>query len=311
MSYTHTYTTTEANSIFRQLVHNYSHKPEPIISRRRGEADTVRTLGVEIEAEYSPARYDICGVASAARCVDDICDGRVYMKRDGSVSRGFEIVSHPATLASHMYDAHWSGILNKVRKHGMRSHDAKTWGGSCGLHVHVGRRQLGRDDAERDDVIRKITAIVSRHWAEFVVFSRRSDDQLQDWARRPYIVNACWGQYNSDNTVGLFRTSNTHSARYWAINCENSATVEFRLFNGTLKRDTLMATLQLVDNVCAYAMAKTWDEIQSEDSFLAIATFKRYNELDTYLAARGLAGDPDDRAQNTQRIPSHGGHDGI
>lgn len=311
MSYTHNFTTSEANAVYRELIHQYSYKPTAIISRRRGESENALTLGVEVEAEFRPSEYNICGIASAARCVNDISDGRVYMKRDGSVSYGFEMVSHPATLASHMYDAHWSGVLNKVRKHGMRSHDAKTWGGSCGLHVHVGREQLGRDGAEREDVIRKITAIVCRHWNEFVTFSRRDNQQLDNWARRPYFVDASWGQYDSENTVGAFRTRNSHDNRYWAINCENAATVEFRLFNGTLKRDTLMATLQLVHNVCMYAMHKSWEEIQSEDSFLAVATFNRYNELDSYLVARGLASEPDARAQNTQRIPSHGGHDGI
>lgn len=311
MSYTHTYTPAEASAVYSQLVHNYSYKPEAVISRRRGESERALTLGVEIEAEFRPTEYNICGIASAARCVDDICDGRVYMKRDGSVQNGFEMVSHPATLASHMYDAHWSGVLNKVRKHGMRSHDAKTWGGSCGLHVHVGREQLGRTAEERNDVIRKITAIVSRHWDEFVIFSRRNSSQLDQWARRPYRVDASWGRFNSENAASLFRVRNSHDNRYWAINCENAATVEFRLFNGTLKRDTLMATMQLVHNVCLYAMRKSWEEIQNEDSFLAVATYRRYNELDSYLVARGLASEPDDRAQNTQRIPSHGGHDGI
>ena len=311
MSYTHNYTTTEANAVYRELIHNYGYKPEPIISRRRGESEKALTLGVEVEAEFSPATYDVRGVASAARCVADICDGRVYMKRDGSVDRGFEIVSHPATLASHMYDAHWTGILNKVSKHGMRSHDAKEWGGSCGLHVHVGRAQLGRTQEERDDVIRKITVIVSRHWDAFVKFSRRNRNQLDQWARRPYRVNDAWGDFNSDNAADCFRVTNDHFDRYWAINCENAATVEFRLFNGTLKRDTLIATLQLVHNVCLYAMAKTWEEIQQEDDFLAIATYRRYNELDTYLAARGLAAAPETRAQNTGRNPRHNGRDGI
>lgn len=311
MSYTHNYTESEASQVCRELIRNYSYKPEPIISRRRGEAENALTLGVEVEAEFAPGEHTTRGIASAARCVADICDGRVYMKRDGSVYRGFEMVSHPATLASHMYDAHWTGILNKVSKHGMRSHDAKEWGGSCGLHVHVGRAQLGRTSEERDDAIRKITAIVSRHWDAFVKFSRRNRNQLDQWARRPYYVDGGWGMFDAENAEGLFRTTNGHNDRYWAINCENRSTVEFRLFNGTLKRDTLIATMQLVHNVCLYAMAKTWEEIQREDDFLAIATYRRYNELDTYLAARGLAAAPETRAQNTGRNPRHNGRDGI
>lgn len=312
---THTYTTQEANSVYNRLVHNYWYKPEPIISRRNRESDRALTFGLEVEAEYKPAEYSIEALASAAQCVTDIADGRVYLKRDSSVSTGFEIVSHPASLASHMYDAHWTGILNKCSRHGMRSHDAKTWGGSCGLHIHVGRAQLGRDGAERDAVVRKVKILVYKHWAEMVKFSRRSEQQLEDWACRELGERGISRLANSSDPAATaetyISTTNTHGDRYKAVNCEHAATIEFRLFNGTLKRDTLMASIQLCSNICKYAMTHDFAECLASD-FLSVALYERYNELETYLMARGLADDTcTGRPQNTQRNCSHGGTDGL
>ena len=314
----YTYTAEEASNVFARRVHQYSYKPTAIISRREYESDAMLTFGVENEVAMKPAQYDIRVVASCAQAVTDIADGRVYLKRDGSVSTGFEIVSHPATLASHMYDAHWSGILNKCKKHSFVSHDAKNWGGSCGLHIHVGRAQLGRNDAERIDTIRKIKVLVYRHWAEMVKFSRRDPDQLGNWASRELGANFLNALASAENDTELaeladtIRVSNSHSGRYIAVNCENDATIEFRLFNGTLVRDTFMAALQLCNSICLYAIKHNWDEVLS-CSFLDMAMYVRFNELDTYLVERGLA-TPEriaERAQNTQRNPRHRGYDGL
>ena len=311
----HQFTRSEANAKYQELVHSYMFKPSPIISYRNRESTNALTFGVEVEAEFKPSEYSIEALASAAQCVHDIADGRVYLKRDGSVSNGFEMVSHPATLASHMYDAHWTGILNKCSRHGMRSHDAKTWGGSCGLHIHVGRQQLGRDDAERAATIRKVKILVYRHWDEMTKFSRRSAEQLNEWAAREITaaglshLAACSNP--AETAADYIAIRNSHSNRYKAVNCENAATIEFRLFNGTLKRDTFMATLQLCSNICKYAMTHDFAECLSSD-FLSVALYERYNEIETYLMARGLADDTcTGRVQNTQRNCTHTGADGL
>lgn len=311
----------EARDIANRFIHNYSYKPAPIISRRQRESFNALTFGTEVEMELPRGQYNIHAVASAARVMTELSEGRVYMKRDGSVGNGsdnsgFEMVSHPATLASHMYDAHWSGIFSKARKHGLRSHDAKSWGGSCGLHIHVGRQQLASTDEARNEVVRKVKVLVYRHWAEMTIFSRRDASQLQGWASRELSEASLSRLASAANPAATaaeyIRTRNSHGDRYIAVNCENTATIEFRLFNGTLKRDTFMASLQLVNNICRYAMSHDWSDVLS-CSFLDMALLHRFNELDSYLLARGLANESNvaGRAQNTQRIPSHNGYDGV
>lgn len=315
----YTYDAEQAQRVLSRLVHQYSYKPTAVISRRDREGMNALTFGVELEAQMKPAEYNAAVVASCAQAITDVAGrDRVYLKRDGSVCYGFEIVSHPATLASHMYDAHWSGIVNKCKKHGFISHDAKRYGGSCGLHIHVGRAQLGRNDNERIDNIRKIKVLVYRHWDAMVKFSRRDADQLGNWASRELRANFLNALASAEDDTELaeladtIRVSNSHSGRYIAVNCENDATIEFRLFNGTLVRDTLMAALQLVNSICQYAMRHSLREVL-ESSFLDVAMYARFNELDTYLVARGLAHESDVavRAQNTQRNPRHNGYDGL
>ncbi|MEQ2617621.1 hypothetical protein AAAT94_10640 [Intestinimonas aquisgranensis] len=46
-----------------------------------------------------------------------------------------------------------------------------------------------------------------------------------------------------------------HGGRYICVNLQNSDTVEFRMFRGTLKTNTLLAALELVDRICDVAFS--------------------------------------------------------
>jgi hypothetical protein len=50
--------------------------------------------------------------------------------------------------------------------------------------------------------------------------------------------------------------------RYAAVNLCNRNTIEFRLFRGTLKYNTLIAAIELVNKICDIATDMTDDEIQ-------------------------------------------------
>ena len=51
------------------------------------------------------------------------------------------------------------------------------------------------------------------------------------------------------------------NGRYAAVNLCNYHTVEFRLFRGTLKYNTFIATIQLVNRICDTAMYNTDESI--------------------------------------------------
>lgn len=275
------------------MIHNYSYKPEPEIGYKNDrESREHLTFGVELECEPrndgGNVRMDAYELSDR---IDEIPGGRTYCKSDGSLSNGVEIVSHPGTLAHHMYVMHWRQIQRTCEKAGFRSHDAA----NSGLHVHVGRAQLGSTDAERDDVTRKVQVLFALYTAELTRFSRRRRSCLEQWAPidrlgvTPDDIRrvssgaqlASWAYAR----VPAYRSN--HNDRYTAVNVTNSATVEIRIFRGTLKRDTLIAAIQLVDNVFEYAMDHTWDAICTS-TWADVAAYKPHKELVNYMIARGL-----------------------
>ena len=45
-----------------------------------------------------------------------------------------------------------------------------------------------------------------------------------------------------------------HAGRYTCVNLQNSSTIEFRIFRGTLKYNTFLAALQMVNRICDVAI---------------------------------------------------------
>ena len=78
-----------------------------------------------------------------------------------------------------------------------------------------------------------------------------------------------------------------HGGRYTCVNLQPDHTIEFRIFRGTLKYNTLIATLQLVNRVCDVAIYLSDDELKamSWPDFVAGCT---QPELVQYLKERRL-----------------------
>lgn len=275
------------------MIHNYSYKPEPEIGYKNDrESREHLTFGVELECEPRNDGGNVrMGAYELSDRIDEIPGDRTYCKSDGSLSNGVEIVSHPGTLAHHMYVMHWRQIQRTCEKAGFRSHDAA----NSGLHVHVGRAQLGSTDAERDNVTRKVQVLFALYAAELTRFSRRRRSCLEQWApidslgvTPDDIRHASSGaQLASWAAARVPAYRSNHNDRYTAVNVTNSATVEIRIFRGTLKRDTLIAAIQLVSNVFEYAMAHDWADIPAS-TWADVAAYKPHKELVDYMIARGL-----------------------
>lgn len=300
------------------MIHNYSYKPEPEIGYKNDrESREHLTFGVELECEPrndgGNVRMDAYELSDR---IDEIPGGRTYCKSDGSLSGGVEIVSHPGTLAHHMYVMHWRQIQRTCEKAGFRSHDAA----NSGLHVHVGRAQLGSTDAERDDVTRKVQVLFALYAAELTRFSRRRRSCLEQWAPigslgvTPDDIRrvSSGAQLASWASARVPAYLSNHNDRYTAVNVTNSATVEIRIFRGTLKRDTLIAAIQLVSNVFEYAMAHDWADIPAS-TWADVAAYKPYKELVNYMIARNLlaAEDVPETLPASNRPSDFYGVDGI
>lgn len=163
---------------------------------------------------------------------------RLYIKHDGSLDEGFELVTHPMSLSYHCKKLPWQAMLDTLVDMGYRSHQT----GTCGLHCHVNRNAFGETEAEQEAAIARILFFVERNWTELLNFSRRTMRQLERWASR-------YGYKDQPKEI-LDHAKKGGMGRYACVNLCNANTIEFRLFRGTLKYNTLIATLQLVDRIC-------------------------------------------------------------
>lgn len=258
--------------------HDYGYKPDPEFQYRSTEQDHagILTFGVELEVDHGD---DHCDLTTDLNELEQ----PIYMKHDGSLdAEGVEIVTHPASLAYHMYELRWAAIGRTCSSHGYRSHDTTT----CGLHIHVGRAQFGPTSRDRRRIAGNLVLLTCRLWSHLVTFSRREMDKLDHWSSCPDLGCAPGGVYTDDELTTM-AVSTEYAGRYQAVNLTNDDTVEFRLFRGTLKRDTILASLQLVSNMTHYAMTHTPTECFNAE-WAEVIGLQRYDELDSYCQSRGL-----------------------
>lgn len=254
---------------FRQSnINDYYYKPEPVFC-----GNGPRYFGVELEIDEAGEDTESAGklLMIANRKADNL-----YCKHDGSLDDGFELVTHPMTLAYHLYEMPWAEILQKAVSLGYTSHQAKT----CGLHIHVNRDAFGATEAVQDACIARILYFFEKHWEELLKFSRRTQRQLERWAAR-------YGYKEQPKEILEHAKKGGHGGRYTCVNLTNADTIEFRMFRGTLKLNTLIATLQLVDRICDVALCLTDDELKAI-SWTTFVSSCQAPELVQYLKERRL-----------------------
>lgn len=217
----------------------YGTTPELCFHHTNNEAGRLAFMGVELEIDEGGENNE---KAKAIReCFDD---NTVYFNHDGSLNKGFEIISHPFTLGYYRetLSTMYKNAMSKAVSMGYRSHDTTT----CGLHVHVSRLALGDTTEEQDATLGKLWFMTKKFWPELVKFSRRKEASLNRWAAPLDDVAAEVADHDDAATMGKKVKEKGKNGRYRAINTQNSATVEFRIFRGTLNHRTFTATLELV-----------------------------------------------------------------
>lgn len=263
-----------------RAIHDYGYKPYPIFGTTDSwdgsdsyDGDEL-TFGVELECDkgYNPRE--------AAEAVCNLTD-RLYCKHDGSLSDGYEIVTHPATLAYHMQVFPWADICKTSIDHDFKSHDAQT----CGLHIHIGRRQLGDTAEKRRLTVANIILLTETLWPEIVRFSRRGGKSR--WAHMNsgiQTLDDCWPCNEATAARDVVRDAN-NSGRYLAVNVQNDSTVELRFNRGSLVVGTILASLQLASNLATFAKTHTMDECL-DAKWDDVVHCCEYDELNAYVAKR-------------------------
>lgn len=272
------------NSQVEYNEHNYSFKPRPNFhmteSEREKAKQDLRFFGVELEIERNQELYD--GEKNHKGLNGISIFNILYLKHDGSLRDGTEVVTHPFTLDFAQEQRFFQIICPFLARHRFLSHETET----CGLHIHVNRNSLGLTTKSQNKTIATLMLLFERFEKNLLKFSRRDPDRLNQWARISKLRAVCYQKGIKDSVE-----KDAREERRQAINLKNTETIEFRLFKGTLKSSTVLASIQLVDYMCGYARRFDINKIGSlqwTDLFKNLHKKKRYTELYNYLCHENL-----------------------
>lgn len=210
--------------------------------------NSVPYLGFELEVDEGGESDHNC--AKLMKEINKPNEIFAYCSHDGSLNDGFEIITQPATAEYHnsIKDV-YARSFALLKKNGYMSHDTTT----CGFHVHFNRDYYGANEKE---CIRRLLFMTEKFWNQLVLFARRPEHRMERFAKKIEPMEITEYMRRADK-------SNQHEFHYYVVNLANDNTIEFRMFRGSLNVNTVLATLQLVNNMVIASKEKTLDEIKA------------------------------------------------
>lgn len=234
-----------------QFIHMYNYVPKEMYMNKLNSENTEAYFGIELEIDKGGENDD-----NAKKILDFTGDKRIYIKHDESLTKGMEIVTYPSTYNYHVQEMNYKNLFNVITELGYKSHDTNT----CGLHIHISKNFFGKNKTYQDLNISKLLFLFEKYWDKLVIFSRRKKDSLSQYAKR----------YEMSEEESMFdvlskaksEANSYYSGKYHSINLKHQDTIEFRIFRGTLRYETFIASLQLVKRMSEISIEKDLDEIQ-------------------------------------------------
>lgn len=210
-------------------IYSYNYKPKPIFFGQ-GKYH----LGFELEVEHTDGETGYAN--EVAELIERQLRERVYMKWDGSLDSGFEVVTHPHTLEEYTTQFDWSFLSTLVGQNFV------SWNNSnCGFHVHISKTAF--------DTPRGYQAEIS-HKMRFTKFIYDNQYQVERIAGRKANDYATFSDKGAILNKVLF--DDQRDGRYQVVNVYNEHTYEIRIFKGSLRKERLLSNIEFVHAVCEY-----------------------------------------------------------
>lgn len=243
-----------------RLIHDYSYRPDPIFHALTDER-TRLFFGIEIETETRGRDYgDRTNAAEYASALET--EGIAYLKSDGSLNCGFEIVTHPM---SHAYLTSDENMLWRILRGLKLDYNMMAWGTeTCGLHVHVSRNGFNGGSHQH-----KFLQLVYNNKNFYQVLAGRSSNH---WAKFDDVIDPETGKRSFKQKFDSRRGSD----RYSAVNTNNRDTLEVRIFRGSLNPRFIKSAVDLVHASVEYTRVMSIQEIRSDA--LSTLRFREYIE---------------------------------
>jgi hypothetical protein len=199
-------------------------------------------LGFELETEFDSGNQ---GFEEPAKYFQHkVSEDVAFLKSDGSLNNGMEIVGHPMTLEWTRKEFPFQ-IIDTLRS----NFNATAWDTeNCGFHVHVSRVAFDNDP----------------HLFRFCKFFRSNVRFLTAFAGRHSTSYAAYdsnGEYESSAEHLKNKVKGRERSRYQAVNTTNEDTVEIRIFRGTLRKDRILANISLVQSLVEFTREMSTPEV--------------------------------------------------
>jgi hypothetical protein len=209
----------------RQLIRSWNYTPNNLNFRNHvdsslRENSDFHYFGIELEFE----REQNANIPRFWQEINALHSDFWFLKQDGSLSNGCEVVSHPATM-EYLDAMDWRGFFRIAHDCGLyvNSH--------CGMHVHTNESRFPRQ------------AVVNV--ASFLWKHKRECEQIAGRTSHYAKIVSCH-----------FGDSSYHQPdRYCAVNTFKPGTVEFRFNDGTINFDDFAKRLHFVADSVEIAYA--------------------------------------------------------
>ena len=242
-----------------RIIHDYSYRPDAIFHST--DKNERLYFGIEVEVEDS---RDLSESSSYAHRLEGM--ELAYLKQDGSLSCGYEIVTHPM---SHDYYKNEASDLWDTLEHLRTYYKVKSWDTStCGLHIHISRTGFnGGGHMHRflnliysnADFYSILAGREESRWASFddimsnqIMYDENGNYALNEHGDYKYITKR--------NIASKLQGYNTE--RYSAVNTRNRETLEIRIFKGTVNTNTIKSHIDLAHASVEYTRNLTVRDVR-------------------------------------------------
>ena len=228
-----------------RLIHDYNYRPDAIFHST--DKNERLFFGIEVEVEAG-RNYELASEYAYRLEALDLA----YLKSDGSLNHGFEIVTHPMSHGFFKNEAQelWD-TLEQLRTND--PYKVKAWDtNTCGLHIHISRTGFsGGAHTHRflnlvysnQEFYEKLAGRSSDQWAKFTDVIQR--DWVRDVEGNRIEDDHGMGQLKQFRSFKNKLSTHFHTDRYSAVNTNNPATLEMRIFRGSVNSTTIKAQLDL------------------------------------------------------------------
>ena len=195
----------------------------------------------------------------------------IFVKGDGSLSNGFEIVTHPMNWDYIIKNANQIiELLSYLKKRGFTSYDTRT----CGIHIHMSKKAVGNFQ------LYKFLKFFYENKPFILKISQRAPDLLDEWAS---LRNQPLAQRKKIARI----KQDIYGSRYSAVNCQNDDTIEVRIFRGTLNPSSFFKNIEFLHALYLFTLDYPIKDMKPEKFIAYVSNHKKdYCNLHAFLGQK-------------------------